>query len=112
MGADIVVMLRNTLVAKSFMRYLAGAPAQAAWIKLGGFTSVNRSVPAAAYPDPVARAIAADLTNAKNIRVSAGDVMPADLQRAWWAAMLELVNDPTKLDGLLSSLTSVAQGAG
>lgn len=111
-GADIVVMMKNTPAARSLMQYLAGAPAQAAWIKLGGFTSVNRSVPADAYPDPVARAIAADLTNAKNIRFSAGDVMPADLQRSWWAAMLELVNDPTKLDGLLSSLTSAAQAAG
>lgn len=108
-GADIVVMMKNTPAAKSFMQYLAGAKAQEAWIKLGGFTSVNRSVSPDAYPDPVARAIAADLTDAKVIRFSAGDVMPADLQRAWWAAMLELLGDPTKLDGVLTSLTSAAQ---
>jgi alpha-glucoside transport system substrate-binding protein len=109
-GADIVVMMKNTPAAKSFMRYLAGAQAQEAWIKLGGFTSVNRSIPPATYLDPVAQAIAADLTDAKSIRFSAGDMMPSDLQRAWWAAMLELVNDPTKLDDTLRSLATLAQG--
>jgi alpha-glucoside transport system substrate-binding protein len=110
-AVGIVVMMNNTPAAKSFMQYLAGAQAQEAWIKLGGFTSVNRSVPAETYPDPVARAIATDLTSAKTIRFSAGDVMPANLQQAWWAAMLELVKDPSQLDDLLASLTSVAQGA-
>jgi alpha-glucoside transport system substrate-binding protein len=110
-GADIVVMMKNTPAAKSFMRYLAGAQAQEAWIKLGGFTSVNRSIPPATYPNPVARAIAAHLTSAKSIRFSAGDVMPANLQRAWWAGMLQLVNDPTTLDDVLNSLTSAARSA-
>jgi alpha-glucoside transport system substrate-binding protein len=111
-GADIVVMTSDTPAARSFMTYLAGAKAQETWIKLGGFTSVNRSVPADTYLDPVARAVAADLTNAKTIRVSAGDMMPAQLQRAWWAAMLDLVNDPTKLDATLNSLTGVARSPG
>jgi alpha-glucoside transport system substrate-binding protein len=111
-GADIVVMTHDTPAARSFMAYLAGAPAQEAWIKLGGFTSVNRSVPPDTYPDPVARAIAKQLTDAKVIRFSAGDMMPAALQRAWWSAMLDLVNDPGKLDSILDSLTSSAQDSG
>lgn len=109
-GADIVVMMKNTPAAKSFMQYLAGARAQETWIRLGGFTSVNRSIPPATYPDSVAQAIAADLTNARNIRFSAGDMMPANLQRAWWGAMLQLVNDPTKVDDTLRSLATLAQG--
>jgi hypothetical protein len=36
-------------------------------------------------------------------------MMPASVQRAWWDAMLQLVQDPTKLDSILDSLTSVAQ---
>jgi len=61
-GADVLVMVHDTPAARSFMTYLAGARAQEAWIKLGGFTSVNRSVSPDAYPDPVARAVAEDLT--------------------------------------------------
>ena len=64
-GADVVVMLRDTPAARSFMRYLVGAPAQEAWIKLGGFTSVNRSIPSDSYLDPVAQAVAAELSDAR-----------------------------------------------
>jgi alpha-glucoside transport system substrate-binding protein len=110
-GADVVVMVNDTPAARSFMTYLAGARAQEAWIKLGGFTSVNRSVSPDTYPDPVARAVAKELTEAKTSRFGAGDMMPASLQKAWWKGMLELIQDPSKLDSILDSLTSVAQSA-
>ncbi len=110
-GADVLVMVTNTPAARSLMTYLAGAPAQEAWIKLGGFTSVNRSVAPGTYPDPVAQAVAAGLTNAKAVRFGAGDMMPSSLQRAWWAGMLELVKDPSTLDSMLDSLTQIARSA-
>jgi alpha-glucoside transport system substrate-binding protein len=110
-GADVVVMANDTPAARSFMTYLAGPHAQEAWIKLGGFTSVNRSVSTDSYPDPVARAVSQELTEARISRFSAGDMMPSSLQKAWWKGMLELVKDPGKLDSILNSLTSVAQSA-
>ena len=60
-GADVVVMVNDTPAARSFMTYLAGASAQEAWVKLGGFTSVNRSVSPDTYADPVARVVAQGL---------------------------------------------------
>lgn len=109
-GADVVVMVNDTPAARSFMTYLAGAEAQKAWIALGGFTSVSRGVPLDTYPDPVARAIAQDLAGAKAVRFSAGDTMPAPVQRAWWSAMTQLVQDPEQLDTVLRSLTDTARG--
>jgi hypothetical protein len=35
-------------------------------------------------------------------------MMPSDLQGAWCAAMLELLDDPTKLDSILERLTATA----
>ncbi len=110
-GADVVVMVNDTPAARSLMSYLAGAGAQAAWVELGGFTSVNRSVPFDTYPDPVSRRVAQELTEATVSRFGAGDLMPAALQRAWWAAMLQLVNDPGTLDSTLDSLTALAKSA-
>jgi alpha-glucoside transport system substrate-binding protein len=110
-GADVVTMVHDTPAARSFMTYLAGAEAQEAWIKLGGFTSVNRSVAPSTYLDPVARAVAEDLEAAKVSRFSAGDMMPASVQRAWWRGMVELVTHPSTMDALLISLTRVAQNA-
>jgi alpha-glucoside transport system substrate-binding protein len=108
-GADVVVMVNDTPAARSFMTYLAGARAQEEWIKLGGFTSVNRSVSPDTYLDPVARETAQELSEARISRFGAGDMMPASLQKAWWKDMLELVKDPGRLDSILNSLTSVAQ---
>jgi len=109
-GADVPVMVSDTPAARSFMTYLASAPAQAAWIKLGGFTSVNRSLSADTYLDPVARSVAEELTQAEASRFSAGDMMPASLQRAWWGAMLDLVKDPSAVDSILDRLTAAAHG--
>jgi alpha-glucoside transport system substrate-binding protein len=108
-GADVPVMLSDTPASRSFMTYLASARAQETWIKLGGFTSVNRSVSAATYLDPVARTVAQDLAAAKVSRFGAGDMMPASLQRAWWGAMLELVKDPSTVDAILDRLTAAAE---
>jgi alpha-glucoside transport system substrate-binding protein len=110
-GADIVVMTRDTPAARSFMTYLEGAAAQEVWIKLGGFTSANRSVPPATYPDTVSESIAADVADAEIVRFGAGDSMPVSLQRVWWTAMLQLVKDPSQLDAILNSLTAAAKTA-
>ncbi len=107
-GADVLVMVNDTPAARSFMTYLAGSQAQQAWVRLGGFTSVNRGVSPDTYPDPVAQAVAEELADAKLSRFGAADMMPASLQTAWWSGMLDLVNDPGKLDSVLSSLTGVA----
>lgn len=108
-GADVPVIVTDTPAARSFMTYLAGARAQEAWIKLGGFTSVNRGVSSDTYLDPVARTVAEELTEAEVSRFSAGDLMPASLQRAWWGAMLDLVNDPSRVNAILDRLTAAAK---
>jgi hypothetical protein len=82
-GADVVVMVNDTPAARSFMTYLAGAQVQEAWIKLGGFTPVNRSISQKTYPDPVARAVAKELAEARISRFGAGDMMSTLLQNAW-----------------------------
>jgi len=110
-GADVPVMVSDTPAARSFMTYLASARAQETWVKLGGFTSVNRSVSADAYADPLARRVAEELTTAKISRFSAGDMMPASLQRDWWGAMLELVEDPSQMESVLDRLTAAAKSA-
>lgn len=110
-GADLVVALRDTPATRSFLAYLTGADAQARWAGLGGYVSANRGVPAAAYPDAVARSVADHLTGARLVRFGAGDAMPAEVQAAWSAAMLALVQDPGSLGRVLASLTDVAARA-
>jgi len=55
--------------------------------------------------------VAEELTAADVTRFSAGDMMPADLERAWWAALVELVQDPGRLDATQERLTTAARGS-
>ncbi len=110
-GADIIVMTHNTPAARAFLAYLAAPAAQERWIRLGGFTSVNWRVSLTAYRDPVAQDIAKQLITASTVRFSAGDSLPAPVQRAWWQAMLELVQDPSQLGRQLASLDAAARAA-
>ena len=110
-GADIVVMTHDTPAARSLLAYLAGPVAQQRWIRLGGFTSVNRRVPLSTYADPVARKVAQQLTGARTVRFAAGDSLPASVQRAWWDAMVRLVQHPSRLDAELAALTAAARAA-
>ncbi len=107
-GADVPTLVSDSPAAGAFMTYLAGARSQETWIKLGGFTSVNRSVSLTTYGDAVARSVAEELAAARITRFSAGDMMPASLQRAWWSAMLDLVKDPSQVDAILDRLTAAA----
>ena len=108
-GADVIVMMKNTDAAQSFVKYLATAQAQEIWVKLGGFTSVNKSVDLSTYPDQIAQNSAKMLTSAPNFRFGAGDIMPPAVQQAWWKGMLTYIANPGSLDSVLSGIESVAQ---
>ena len=110
-GADVVVALKDTPAVRQLVTYLATAEAQTIWVKRGGFTSPNKSIPLSDYPDAVAQASAKMVTSASSFRFGAGDVMPSALQTAWWKAMITFLQDQTQLGSILSSLESTAQQA-
>jgi alpha-glucoside transport system substrate-binding protein len=57
----------------------------------------------------VAQNSAKMLTTAPNIRFGAGDIMPPQVQQAWWKGMLTFIASPEQLDSVLSGIESVAQ---
>jgi alpha-glucoside transport system substrate-binding protein len=110
-GADVVVALRNTTAVQALVKYMATADAQEIWVKRGGFTAVNKSVPLSAYPDAVAQASAKMLTSATIYRFGADDLMPPAVENAFWAAVLSYIKNPSSLDSILSGLESTAAQA-
>jgi len=108
-GADVVVALKDNSAVRQLVQYLATAQAQEIWVKRGGYTSVNKSVPLSAYPDAVARASAQMLTQATTFRFGADDLMPTAMEAAFWKAMLAFISNPGQLDSILSGLESTAQ---
>ncbi len=107
-GVDLYVALKDNNGTRQYMQFLTTAEAQEIWVKKGGKTSVNKSVPSSAYPDVVAANTAKQLTTATSFRVSQDDAMPAAMETAYWKATLSFIQDPTKLDSILSGLESTA----
>jgi alpha-glucoside transport system substrate-binding protein len=110
-GADIMAALKDNNGTRQYIQFIASAEAQAIWPKLGGATSVNKSVPMSAYSDPVAQAAAQQLTSATTFRVGADDLMPQQMENAYWAGMLTYIGDASKLDTVLSTLETTANQA-
>ncbi len=110
-GADVVVAMKNNSSVQKLVKYLATADAQAIWVKRGGFTSVNKSVSLDSYPDKVAQASAQMLSSAGVFRFGADDLMPSQVENAFWQGALTYIQDQTKLDSVLSTIESTAQQA-
>ena len=107
-GADLVSVIEDTPVVRSFVNYLATPQAQTIWVERGGFTSVNTAVDLSAYPNDLLRQSAQELLNAPLFRFGAGDLMPTDVQTAWWSGILQYLQNRSALDSILQNIENTA----
>jgi ABC-type glycerol-3-phosphate transport system substrate-binding protein len=110
-SADLIGMFNDTPQAASLMRYLVTAEAQAIWPSRGGAVTANSAVPLETYPDEVARGTAEALINAETVRYDASDRMPADMEAAFRAGILDYIQNPGNLDSILNNLESTRETA-
>jgi alpha-glucoside transport system substrate-binding protein len=110
-GADVVVAMRNTDAVQKLVKYLETAAAQEIWIKRGGFTSVNKSVDVSTYPNVVAQNVAKMLTAAPITKFGADDLMPSQVETAFWQATVKFIGNPSQLDSILSDVENTASQA-
>ncbi len=108
-GADLMVVFKDTPTVRSFISYIASPQAQDIWVKRGGFISLNKQIAVTDYPDPVVQKSVQQLLGASLFRFGAGDSMPAAMQTAWWAAVLQYLQNPASLDSILSNLENTAR---
>jgi len=106
-SGDLFGMFNDTPQARSLMQWLVTAEAQEIWVSRGGATTPNNAVPVSAYPDDTSRAIAEGLNAAEVVRYDAGDLMPAQMSRAFFGAILDYVQNPANLDQILADLDDV-----
>ena len=110
-GTNMLFAMQDNDGTRQYMEYLASAEAQEIWVKGGGVTAMNKSVPLSAYNDDVARATAKQLTQATSFRTSQDDAMPTAMENAYWKAMLAYIQNPSQLDSILSGLEATATQA-
>lgn len=110
-GADVVVMFNDTPSARSLMNHLATGEAWESWAQAGGYSSPNRSLDLSVYPDPLAVKAAEQLTESEIFRFGAGDMMPSEVQNAFWSAVIDYLQQPDRLDAILMEVEAVALDA-
>jgi len=97
-GADLLVMFSDNEASRSLVEYLATAEAQEIWVRRGGFTSTNKQVSLASYPDALAAKVAEQLTSAEIVRFDADDIWGGDLQAAFYRGVLDYLADQSRLN--------------
>jgi alpha-glucoside transport system substrate-binding protein len=101
---DNMAVYNNSPAAQKLIKYLATSQAQQIWADDGGTLAAIKSIQ---YKDPVYANAAKVAQSAKNLLVTAGDFMPADMQKAFWKSLLDVTNNPSSLDSVLARLDQV-----
>jgi alpha-glucoside transport system substrate-binding protein len=102
---DSFVMYNDTPQARALMQYMVTDEAQQIWVDEGGTLAASKNI--TTYPDVLGQNAAEILQGADNILLTAGDYMPADMQRAFWKSLLDFTNDQSQLDSILANLDAV-----
>jgi len=109
-AGDVFGMFNDTPAARAFIEYLATPEAQAYWGKTGGL-SPNKEVSLDAYPDEITKQSARILNESQMVVFDASDMMPGEMNNAFWTGVLNYVENPASLDSVLEQLESVRQEA-
>gem|GEM_PF-1964061 len=105
---DNLAVYNDTPAVRKLMQYLSTAEAQQIWADAGGTLGAVKTL---TYKDPIFKRAAEVAASAKNLLVTAGDFMPADMRNAFWKSLLDVTRDPGSLDKVLQHLDQVQAAA-
>jgi alpha-glucoside transport system substrate-binding protein len=108
-GGDLFGMFNDTPQARSLMQWLVTPEAQQIWVEIGGALSPNKGVSLDAYPDEISSRLAEALVGAEEVVFDASDLMPTEMNAAFWSAVLDYVQNPDNLDSILENLDAVQE---
>ncbi len=104
-AGDLFGAFSTTPQTAALMKYLVSSQAQQLFVSGGEFLSANKNV--TNYPSPINQRLGALLAGATSFVFDASDQMPAAMQTEFYKQLLVYIQDPTKLDSVLSDLDSV-----
>jgi alpha-glucoside transport system substrate-binding protein len=111
-GGDSIVTFNDTPAVEALVEYLASKDAQEVRAKLGGFSSANKDVDPAAYPDALTRQTATAIAKAQTFRFDMSDLAPAAFGgtpgQGEWKALQDFLEKPTDVDGAAAALEKAA----
>jgi alpha-glucoside transport system substrate-binding protein len=102
-GGDVLVAFASRPEVKAFLDYMASSAAQSPFAATGA-TMPNHTVPLAAYGSELDRQFAKILNSAGTVVFDASDMMPSEINAAFWSATIDYVKNPDRLDAILAQL--------
>jgi ABC-type glycerol-3-phosphate transport system substrate-binding protein len=115
-GGDAAVAMTDRKGAQELLEFLASPEAARVWASVGGFTSPNRNLDIAAYPDETSREIARTLVAAGDrVRFDMSDLAPAAFGgtkgAGEWKHLQDFLATPTDVAGVARRLEGDAAKA-
>jgi multiple sugar transport system substrate-binding protein/alpha-glucoside transport system substrate-binding protein len=114
-GGDVAVAMKDSPGAMALLAYLASPEAAEIWAKIGGFTSPNKNVDLASYPDDTTREVAKGLTSAETFRFDMSDLAPSAFGgtkgAGEWKALQDFLRNPSNIEGTQKQLEADAAAA-
>jgi ABC-type glycerol-3-phosphate transport system substrate-binding protein len=111
-GGDVFVMFKDNPAAQALMKYLATPEAAEIWAKKGGYSSPNKNVDPAAYPDDITRTTATALAKASTFRFDMSDLAPATFGGdAEFTDLQNFLKNPSDVNGAAAQLEKDAAAA-
>ena len=111
-GGDMMVMFNDNPAARALMEYLATPEAAEIWAKRGGFSSPNKNVDPAVYPDEILRTTASALAEAETFRFDLSDLTPSAFGGdAMFTILQDFLKNPDDVDGTADKLEAAAKQA-
>ncbi|AXX29921.1 extracellular solute-binding protein [Actinosynnema pretiosum subsp. pretiosum] len=107
-SADLAGLFTDSPAARRLLTHLADAEGQRVWPAAGGAYSAHKRVPPSGYADPVDRRIAEVLTEGASLCLDASDLMPPSLRSAFYRGVINYLEAPESLDGVLDGLDHIA----
>jgi alpha-glucoside transport system substrate-binding protein len=102
--ADILVMLKDSPAARSFVTYMVGDDAATTWASQG-YNVANKHMDASKYSDPLAAKVATLMQSSTGEWV----LLPGDLGSDWIELLQGAVLDPNQAPQLLEAFQAKAQ---
>ena len=114
-GGDSLVMFKDTPAARALFEYLVSKEAHEIWAKRGGFSSPNKNVDEAVYPDEITRTTAGAIGKAETFRFDMSDLAPASFGgtpgQGEWKILQDFLQKPDDVQGTARKLESAAARA-
>ena len=111
-GADLFVLFSDDPNVQALADFLTQPEALQGWLDAGGSgIATNNQFPLDSYPDPVSRRAAELLQQVDSFRFDASDLMPGDVNQAFWTGSLDFIQNPGSLADILANIEAIADEA-